>query len=225
MNAILSPHAGRTIRTEAGDWRPFSEADRLTDKLKSALAVEARRLYDDKVAQETRIGQIWQEARDTEQRIAEADAKLARAIRADAADSLDGSAVRAATTERDRVRADAMDPAVWRRRLDAARERLVTATAEHVAHLDAHAVTLVQELRQDAERVAAAYAAAQMKARKLLAGPEQEHNEITRTLVTLLGRTRGIHPADIPSQRFNELPYPSEAFAALAVPAPELTTD
>jgi len=223
--SVLTPHDYRTIRNVAGDWRPFAEADRLSDLLKSPLAIEARRLYDETVAQEVRIAQIEREARDTERRIAETNAALARAIRKNADDGADGSEVRMATAERDAVIGGALDPVVWRSRLDAARERLVLTQAALRQHLDTHALALVDELRQEAERVAKRWQAAHVKARALLSPIEAEHTEITATLLTLLGRTEPFEPADIPSQRFNELPFPTAeslaAHRALTGPTPE----
>jgi hypothetical protein len=221
---VLDPLAFRTQHRPRGLWQKFSEPDRISDLLKSAEAIEARRLYDDVVAQEARIEQIKAEGVDAERRIAEANAKIDAEVQKDADAQGDGSDVIQATADRYRELA-ALDPKVWKARLDAAKERLSVAQTNLRLHLDAHAIALVNELKPEAERVAKQRAAAHAQARKLLDPPEREHVEITKTIETLLGRTEPFEPADIPSHRFAEIPFPSaeslEAHRALVEPEPE----
>jgi hypothetical protein len=216
MNAILDAHADRAIRNSYSPdaWKPWAMSGRISEKLKSAEAIEARRLYDDARAQEARIAQIQAEGKDAERRIAEAGQRIEVEVRKDADECGDGASVIEATAARYKALA-ALDPQVWRKRLDAARERLALAEAELQAHLNSHALALVRELKADAERVAKQRAAAHVKARALLDPPEREHFEITRTLEILLGRIEPFTAEHIPSQRFGEVPYPSpEAFEA-----------
>jgi hypothetical protein len=186
---ILADLEARENRqTQIGDRRLFANADRLSEKLQSASAIEARRLYDAIHSQTGHIAAIEADGRQWEKKVAAAEAAIETAIQKDATDARDGSIVTQATADCNAVKA-ALDTDLWRRRLLAAGESLRAVQSELRAHLTAHGPALVAELAAEANRVDNDLATARARARKLLDGPEQEAREITSALETILGRS------------------------------------
>jgi hypothetical protein len=226
MPHIIDGERWDTPWTVIEPWRPFAAAGRISDKLKSETAKQARALADELERRHRYVATVEGEGAEAEASIVAAVQSVRTTIERDAAEEGNGTAVARAKDQLEAAR-KALDPDTWRRRLDAARDRIEPAERELREYLDEHALELAFELQTHAQRVA--HKATVAKIRELhertVAPLEREHQEITDTLSTVLGRTEPIRATDIPSGEYDRLPCLSaealERHRTLSEPAPE----
>lgn len=209
-------------------WRPFrGGAAPFPVEPTTPLAKEAAQLWQKIEAQLAHIETIEQARRDAHQALELAteayEVEVNRAGRAGEVSTTDAALL--ATRERCR---EATNPTIYNDRARVAAEQLHALEWEYLRYIDDHALELVAELKDRAERVAAKYRKVIEEFNKRLAPIHQEHALLVDAVRFLIGNTCPFEGADIPTD-FSEPPYPTaEALAryeALHNPEPPAQED
>ncbi len=197
-------------------WQPFGEVGKLTDKLKSETATEARQLHAAWQKAQAEVSRLEgeQQASIADLEAAKAKAKDTRSIVAEAKSRKISE--REIMAERDadvQVKERVANPERWRGFIGPGIEKRSGLLGEADAEaegaksalenfLTRHADELDKELAADARRVHKAI----NELRKQLEPLEREHDELTSTLGELYGRTEGVSPEHIPSGKYEQKP-------------------
>ena len=160
-------------------------------------AYEARRRYAYEV-----IEQEWQDAaaavqlaqtalREAETRAAEEAAPIPSEVR-----------------EKLRAAIDAADRESFQRRASTARQIARDEMHKYESYLKENAAELLSELREEADKVAAEYRAAEQEFEKRAAPIRERHGALHGRVTALAGQIEGVFPDDISSD-FSEPPFPT----------------
>jgi len=200
--------------------QPSSELQRELARLHAEVARYAA-AHTQRVRDVTRDGEAAREAK------AALDAEIARGAR-EARPNADLEADLALAYERAKAKAT---PEVHEPRVQLAYDAYISALGEYEGFVREHVEELVEELRSEAEEVAAEWQKAHEKARRLLDPVEEKHRQLHARVSVLAGYQQKIRRSLVPEgttpfhpshfETLELLTVPANAYGTPPVPTPE----